>query len=92
MLMDDQNLTFDFQFELLGEARNPGVDDLADVAARVRLLGVVDEERHVEGGHLRTKANTTYKLRGAESDGGFSVGDDLDKESNRESDNKKNLK
>lgn len=84
MLIEDNDFTFDFQFELLGEAGNPGVDDLADVAARVRLLGVVDKERHVEGGHPRLKANTAYKLRAAEADCVFSVGDDLDKKSNSE--------
>lgn len=77
LLTDESAFTFDVHFELLGEGATLGQDHLARVPARVRLLGVVDEDRHVEGGHRMLEANAALELGFGGAHYVFSVGDDL---------------
>lgn len=75
----NQLLTLHVQTELSSEARVFRDDDLTEVASRVRLLGVVDVQRDVAGGHAVGEADAAFKLGAAHAHGAFSVGDDLDK-------------
>ncbi|TNN51789.1 hypothetical protein EYF80_038017 [Liparis tanakae] len=54
-----------------------GYDDLAEVAPRVRLLGVVDVQRHAAGRHDGGEAHAALKLGAAHAHGVLGVGDDL---------------
>lgn len=78
LLRLNQLLTLHIQFKLASQARNSRNEDLTGVASRVGLLGVIDVQRDVIGGHAVHEADTALKLGATQANGAFCVGDDLD--------------
>lgn len=61
-------VTFDVEVDLTTDGRRSGGEDAADVAAGVRLLGVVDVEGDVGRGHGHREAHALGELVLAEAD------------------------
>lgn len=53
-----RSITFDIKANVSGNSSTSADDDSADVASGVRLLGVVDVDGEVGGGHGRTEAHS----------------------------------
>lgn len=69
--------TLDVDAELARKARGPWNDDVAEIATRVGLLCVVDEDGQVGGGHGEGKAHSTSEFWTPNSDLARAVRDDL---------------